>query len=118
MLTPSPIKPPVSIEDVQKLDVRIGTILRVEEVDGSDKLMKLSVEFGNERRCVLAGIRKERADPTEIEGLQALFIVNLPPRKMAGVVSEAMLFDIGFDDGISPVLAVPEKTVPDGARAG
>jgi len=44
--------------------------------------------------------------------------VNLAPRKMAGVVSGGMLFDIGYRDGITPVLAVPEKPVPDGTRAG
>jgi len=45
-------------------------------------------------------------------------IINLEPRKMMGEVSEGMLFDIGYADGITPVLAVPEKPVPDGARAG
>ena len=50
--------------------------------------------------------------------MQALFVVNLEPRKMMGEVSEGMLFDIGYADGITPVLAVPEKKVPDGSRAG
>jgi tRNA-binding EMAP/Myf-like protein len=45
-------------------------------------------------------------------------VVNLEPRKMMGEVSEGMLFDIGYADGITPVLAVPEKQVPDGVRAG
>jgi tRNA-binding protein len=53
-----------------------------------------------------------------IEGKQALFVVNLPPHKMAGMVSEGMLFDIGYLDEITPVLAVPEARVPDGSRAG
>src|ERR1039458_9979667 len=69
-------------------------------------------------RTVLAGMKRERANPREIEGKQALFVVNLAPRKMAGMVSEAMLFDIGYADGITPVLAVPESRVPDGTRAG
>jgi tRNA-binding EMAP/Myf-like protein len=63
-------------------------------------------------------MKKERDDPREIEGRQALFVVNLAPRTMAGIVSEGMLFDIGYEDGITPVLAVPEKPVPDGVRAG
>ena len=54
----------------------------------------------------------------EIEGRQALFVVNLAPREMAGEMSEGMLFDIGYADGITPVLAVPERPVPEGARAG
>ena len=57
-------------------------------------------------------------DPTAIQGLQALFVVNLAPRKMAGEVSEGMLFDLGYEDGIVPCLAVPEREVPDGTRAG
>jgi len=63
-------------------------------------------------------MKKERANPKEIEGKQALFVVNLASRKMAGEVSEGMLFDIGYADGIIPVLAVPEAPVPDGSRAG
>jgi tRNA-binding protein len=62
-------------------------------------------------------LKGERANPREIEGKQALFVVNLLPRKMAGVVSEGMPFDIGYLDGITPVLAVPESRVPDGSRA-
>jgi tRNA-binding EMAP/Myf-like protein len=60
---------------------------------------------------------EKRANPREVEGRQALFVVNLAPREMAGTVSEGMLFDIGYSDGITPVLAVPETHVPDGTRA-
>jgi tRNA-binding EMAP/Myf-like protein len=66
----------------------------------------------------VAGLKKERTDPHEIEGRQALFMVNLEPRKMRGILSEGMLFDIGYADGIRPVLAMPESPVPDGTRAG
>jgi tRNA-binding EMAP/Myf-like protein len=61
-------------------------------------------------------MKRERTNPREIEGKQALFVVNLPPRKMAGMVSEGMLFDIGYSDGIMPVLATL-RPVPDGTRA-
>jgi tRNA-binding protein len=63
-------------------------------------------------------MKEERPDPREIEGKQALFVVNLEPKKMMGEVSEGMLLDIGYADGIIPVLAVPESPVPNGARAG
>jgi tRNA-binding EMAP/Myf-like protein len=63
-------------------------------------------------------MKQERTNPREIEGKQALFVVNLEPRKLCGVVSEGMLFDIGYADGVRPVLAVPEVPVPDGTRAG
>jgi methionine--tRNA ligase beta chain len=115
---PAPIKPIVAFAALEALDIRVGTIQKVEEVARSEKLMKLTVSFGDHTRTVLAGMKKERENPREIEGRQALFAVNLEPRKMAGEISEGMLFDIGYADGVTPVLATPEKPVPDGTRAG
>ena len=116
--TPAPIKPIVGIAALEALDIRVGTIERVEPVPHSEKLMRLIVHFGDHTRTVLAGIRKERENPREIEGKQALFVVNLEPRRMAGEISEGMLFDIGYADKIVPMLAQPERPVPNGARAG
>lgn len=116
--TPAPTKPTIALADLEKIDVRVGTIVSVEDVSGSDKLLKLIVDFGDHRRTVLAGMKQERENPKEIEGKQALFVVNLPPRKMMGQLSEGMLFDIGYADGLTPVLAVPEGEIPAGARAG
>ena len=101
-----------------QLDIRVGTIQSVADVTGSDKLMQLRVDFGDHQRTIVAGIKQERSDPNEIVGRQALFVINLEPRKMKGVISEGMLFDIGYEDGITPVLAIPEKSVPNGSRAG
>lgn len=117
-MTPAPVKPTVPFSGLEALDIRVGTILVVEEVPKSEKLMRLVVSFGDHTRTILAGIKKERADPREIAGRQALFVVNLEPRRMAGEMSEGMLFDLGFADGIPPCLAVPERPVPDGTRAG
>jgi tRNA-binding protein len=116
--SPAPIKAIVDITALEALDIRVGTIERVEEVPRSEKLMKLTVNFGDHTRTILAGIKKERENPREIEGRQALFVVNLAPRKMAGEISEGMLFDIGYADGVTPVLSVPERLVPNGTRAG
>jgi len=87
--TPAPVKPVVSLSVVESLDIRVGTILK-----------------------------QERANPRELIGRQALFIVNLEPRRMAGDVSEGMVLDVGYADGLLPVLSTPERPVPDGARAG
>jgi tRNA-binding protein len=116
--TPAPVKPVVVFATFESLDIRVGTIEHAEEVPRSDKLMKLTVNFGDHSRTILAGIKKERENPREVEGRQALFVVNLEPRKMAGEISEGMLFDIGYADGITPVLSVPERPVPNGTRAG
>ncbi len=114
----APIKPTISLNILDTLDVRVGTIEHVEDVEGSDKLVKLRVDFGDHRRTILAGMKQERQHPREIEGMQALFVVNLEPKRMVGEVSEGMLFDIGYADGILPVLATPERPVPNGTRAG
>ncbi len=114
----APVKPTISVKEFQKIDIRVGTIEGFEDIKGADKLIKLRVNFGDHHRHILAGIKTERADPAEIVGRQALFVVNLEPRKMMGEVSEGMLFDIGYADDITPVLAVPERPVPNGARAG
>jgi methionine--tRNA ligase beta chain len=113
-----PIKPTVPLDVLEKIDIRVGTIELVEDVEGSDKLVRLTVDFGDHKRRILAGLKRERADPQEIRGRQALFVVNLEPRLMMGQVSEGMLFDIGYADGVTPVLAVPEREVPNGTRAG
>jgi len=114
----APTKPIVPFDLLEKIDIRIGTIELVEDVKGSDRMVKLTVDFGDRKRTVLVGMKKERANPKEVEGKQALFVVNLEPRKIMSVESEAMLFDIGYPDGITPVLAIPEKPVPNGARTG
>ena len=112
------IKPIIKFADFEKVDIRVGTIKEVFDIESSDKLVKLIVDFGNLERVVIVGMKNERDNPKEIEGKQALFVVNVEPREIMGNVSEAMLFDIGYEDKITPVLAMPEKPVSNGARAG
>ncbi len=114
----APIKPIIAPEDLSKIDIRVGLIEKVEDVEGSRKLVRLTVSFGDHTRAILAGMKEERENPAEIVGKQALFIVNLAPKKMAGTISEGMLLDIGYADGLTPVLAVPETPVPSGSRLG
>jgi methionine--tRNA ligase beta chain len=118
MFTPAAVKPAVPISVLESLDIRIGTIQAVDDVAASKKLLRLTVAFGDHTRSILAGMKQERSNPQELVGRQALFVVNLEPRKMAGELSEGMLFDIGYADGVTPVLATPERPVPDGTRAG
>lgn len=113
-----PIKPTITIAELGKIDIRVGTITAVEDVKGSEKLVRLVVDFGDQVRNILAGMKQQREDLQAIVGTQSLFVVNLEPRKMMGEMSEGMLFDIGYADGVTPVLAVPETIVPNGTRAG
>lgn len=115
--SPAPVKPVITLEDLNKIDIRIGEVEKVEEIPKSKSIMKLTVNFGDHTRIILAGIKQERENPKEIEGKQALFVINLESKKMMGEVSEGMLFDIGYSDKIGPVLAVPEREVPNGVRA-
>jgi tRNA-binding protein len=114
----APVKPTISMDVLEKVDIRVGTIRLVEDVKGSGKLVKLTVDFGDHTRTILVGMKQERADPKQIEGRQSLFVINLEPKKIMGQVSQGMLLDIGYADGIKPVLAQPEAEVPNGARAG
>ena len=113
-----PVKSTIQLSDVDKLDVRVGRIETVEDIEKSDKLVRLTVNFGDFKRNILVGLKKERENLQEIVGKQALFIVNLEPKEMMGELSEGMLFDIGYANKIIPVLAVPEKEVPNGVSAG
>lgn len=112
------VKPAITMAELEKIDIRAGTIVAVEDVTGSEKLIRPVVDFGDQRRNILAGMKQERANPRAIEGRQALFVVNLQPRKILGEISEGMLFDIGYADRIKPVLAIPESKIPNGTRAG
>ena len=117
-MNPAPIKPTVSIAVLEQLDIRVGTILSVEELSDSRKLVQLTVDFGDRTRTILSGMKGEREDLLALVGLQTLFVVNLEPRKMAGRTSEGMLLDLGYADGLRPALALPEHPLPNGARAG
>lgn len=112
------VKPAITLEDLEKIDIRVGTIEKVEDIEGSDKLVRLTVDFSEFKRIILVGLKKERNNPAEIEGKQALFVVNLGPRTMMGEKSEGMVFDIGYANEITPVLAIPERPISNGACAG
>ncbi|MEA2239009.1 MAG: tRNA-binding protein [Thermoanaerobaculia bacterium] len=117
-MKPADIKPEIAFAAFASVDIRIGTIQSVHDVAGSSKLVRLVVDFGDHTRNILAGIKKERSDVHALVGKQTLFVVNLPPRQMAGETSEGMLFDVGYADGIEPALVLPERPMPNGSRVG
>ena len=116
--TPAPVKPQIDHAQLEALDVRVGTIRAAVPVSGADRLALLSVSFADRTRSIVAGIRSERPSLDALVGAQALFVINLPPKTIRGQLSEGMLFDIGFADGLRPAFAQPEWPVPDGVRAG
>lgn len=110
------VKPEITIDDLNKIDIRVGTIENVQQVPESEKLYKLTVNFGNFTRTIFSGIKKDFPDSSVILNKQALFVVNLKPRKMMGEMSEGMLFGIIAPDE-KYTLATPFETVPNGSEA-
>jgi methionyl-tRNA synthetase len=105
----------LTIEEFSRLEARIGLVLSAEEIEGSEKLIKFTLDFGEESpRTILSGI-KAWYDPATLVGKKILFVVNLAPRKMMGIESQGMLMAVDGVDG-SPVFLVPEKEVLPGSR--
>ena len=112
------VKKEVSFDVFGQLDFRAGTILTVEDVEKSTKLTKLTVDLGEEEpRTIVCSLREVREDYKTVEGKQALFLVNLAPRKIMGIESHGILVTLGYDDGIADTLLFPEHSLPNGTRA-
>jgi methionyl-tRNA synthetase len=105
----------VKFEDWQKLDLRAGKILKVEDIEGADKLYKLEVDIGSEKRTLLAGL-KEFYSKDELKGKRCVVFVNLTPRTMKGVESKGMILAAVNEDEKEVVLLEPEKDIELGAR--
>ena len=94
-----PIADIIDIADFSKLDLRIAKILKAEAVEGADKLLKLTIDIGDEERTIFAGI-KSAYSPEQLEGRLTLVVANLAPRKMRFGLSEGMVLAAGDDKGI------------------
>jgi methionyl-tRNA synthetase len=105
----------ITIDEFKKGEITIGLIKNAEVIEGSDKLLKLTVDFGEENpRTVVSGIRKYFADPTELIGVKCAFATNLEPRPLMGIPSEAMILAVSNDE-IFSLLRVSENT-PQGLK--
>lgn len=104
----------ISIDDFKKVEIKIGKVLSAERMPDSDKLLKLSVDLGEENpRQILAGIAEHIADPSSLVDKEMPFVVNLEPRKLRGEMSEGMMLVASGDTSLS--LLHPEKDVPPGS---
>ena len=100
----------ISIDEFKKGEISVGQILSVELIETSEKLLKLSVDFGEERpRLVVSGIRKYFEDPQTLVGTKCAFATNLEPRPLMGMTSEAMILAVSTDTTFS-LLKVSEDT--------
>ena len=96
----------ISYEDFAKLDLRTAKILKVEDIEGADKLYKLSIEIEKEKRTIVAGI-KEFYSKEELKGKTIIIIANLEPRKLKGITSEGML--LAADENGRPILLTTDS---------
>ncbi len=103
----------VSFKEFSRLDLRIGRIVEAERVERSEKLIRLIVDLGNEKRQLVGGLYPHYS-PEELVGREIVVVANLKPKKMFGLVSQGMLLAAVYDG--KPVLITPEKEVPPGSK--
>lgn len=102
----------ITIDDFIKVQFRVGTVLEAETVEGSEKLIKQIVDFGDEKRQILSGI-KQWYKPSDLIGKQFVYVTNLEPRMMMGIESQGMIL---CAEGKKPIPLKPSKKVVPGAK--
>lgn len=105
----------ITIEDFQKIELQVATIVTAERVPGADKLLKLQIDVGNEQRQLVAGIAKHYS-PEELLGKQIVVVTNLQPAVIRGVESNGMLLAASSDDQSHLALVTLQRPVPNGSR--
>jgi methionine--tRNA ligase beta chain len=103
----------ITFEEFKKVDLRIGKIIKAENVEKSKKLLKLQVDVGEEERQILSGIA-EFYNPEDLIGKEVVVVINLEPRKMMGLESQGMLLAAGSEE--KPVILKPEEEVGAGSK--
>lgn len=114
---PSGIKNATTIDEFDKIDIRVGTVLSCEKVKKSDKLLQFRIDDGMGGRTILSGIAHSYPNPEGLVGKQVLFVANFPPRKMMGIESEGMILSAVNADG-KLVVTGPTATVANGVNVG
>jgi len=103
----------INFEEFQKIDLRVGKIIEAERVEGTDKLLKLKVDLGEEKRQLVAGIAKFY-QPEDLVGKEIVVVVNLEPKTFRGIESQGML--LAADVEGRPVILKPDEEVPPGTE--
>lgn len=104
----------ITIDDFLKVEIKVGQVLEAVEVENSDKLIKLTVDLGEDQpRTVLTGMREWKT-PEDFKDKQLVFVTNLEPRQMMGIESAGMVMAADSDDG--PALLLVERSVPPGTK--
>ena len=114
---PEPIKEPTTIDEFDKMDIRVATVLDCQPVKKSERLLQFTLDDGMGGRTILSGIAQSYPDPSVLIGKQVLFIANFPPRKMMGIESQGMILSAVDADGKLVVTTVTTP-VKNGAAVG
>lgn len=114
---PEPVKEPTTIDDFDKMDIRVATVLECTNVKKSDRLLQFKLDDGMGGRTILSGIAQSYPDPSVLIGKQVLFIANFPPRKMMGIESQGMILSAVDADG-RLIVVTPSSPAHPGAAVG
>ena len=114
---PEPVKGPTTIDDFDKMDIRVATVLECTNVKKSDRLLQFKLDDGMGGRTILSGIAQSYPDPSVLIGKQVLFIANFPPRKMMGIESQGMILSAVDADG-RLIVVTPSSPAHPGATVG
>jgi methionyl-tRNA synthetase len=114
---PAAIKENTTIDEFDKNDIRVGTVLECSRVPKADKLLQFKIDDGMGGRTIVSGIAQSYPEPEKLVGLQVCFIANFPPRKLKGVESQGMILSAVDADG-KLVLIQPSRTVKNGSQVG
>lgn len=103
----------ITIDDFKKIELKAVKVISAERVEGSEKLLKLEVDLGDEKRQIVSGIAKSY-NPEDLVGKEIIIVANLEPRSLMGLESQGMVLAAGSEAG--PVLLIPEKEVAPGTK--
>lgn len=103
----------INYEEFQNIDLRVAKIIKAEKIEKSEKLLKIEIDIGEDKRQIVAGIGKVYS-PENLVGKEVVIVANLEPKELMGIESQGMILAASVEG--EPVLLIPEKDVPPGTK--
>lgn len=104
----------ISLEEFKRIELRVGEVLAAEPVAGSDRLLRLTVDLGGDRRTLVGGLAQSY-QPEELRGLKVVVVANLMPARIRGIESQGMLLGVGCEEANAVALLTVNRSVANGA---
>jgi methionyl-tRNA synthetase len=105
----------INFDEFKKVELKVAEIKAVEDIEGADKLYKLTIDLGDESRTLVAGIKQHYPDKESLIGKKIAVVTNLEPRTLRGIISHGMLLAASTPDKTSVVLLTLDKDIPNGS---